>query len=250
MPPGFHFPLQSLNARDNLLTGIVPASLVEIPSLESISLSNNYFQGPMPYFSTEVAVDIYSGNSFCHHDSGPCNPTVSALLELLSGFGYPLRLAQTWAGDNACSGKWSGIICRDAKVVQIDLSGQNLSGTVSPALANLKMLESIDLSNNNISGLLLETLTTLSNLIFFYVSNNNIMEPVPRFNATVMVIGMNNASSSPSSGKSKSKKQKMIIGTGIGLAAFILIVLITCTGLLLFHRRKKRRAGAVLPTQQ
>ncbi|GJN20939.1 hypothetical protein PR202_gb08378 [Eleusine coracana subsp. coracana] len=248
--------LKMLSLSLNYLTGGLPTELVKLSALELLELDDQIYEvklsGPIEVLASFKSLkSLNVRNNFLTGIVpaslvGPCNPIVSVLLELSSGFGSPMRLAQTWAGDNACSGKWLGIICRNAVVVEIDLSGQNLSGTISPALGDLGMLERINLSYNNISGVIPTSLTTLSNLIFLDVSSNNITEPVPRFNATVRVIGMRNVSTSPSLGKSKSKKEKMIIV--IGLAASILIVLVICVGVFMCQQRKRK--GAIPLAQQ
>ncbi|KAF8643918.1 hypothetical protein HU200_066638 [Digitaria exilis] len=81
--------LQVLNLTDNMLTGLVPSSLIDLESLQSVQLSNNLLQGPWPVFPTGVIVDIVSGNRFCLHVPGPCDPQVSILLDVASE-GNPL----------------------------------------------------------------------------------------------------------------------------------------------------------------
>jgi len=42
--------LFDLQLRDNLLTGVVPPSLISLPFLVNVTLQNNMFQGPLPIF--------------------------------------------------------------------------------------------------------------------------------------------------------------------------------------------------------
>ncbi|GMH05151.1 hypothetical protein Nepgr_006991 [Nepenthes gracilis] len=45
--------LQALSLRDNMFTGIVPLSLVNLGSLEVVNLTNNFLQGPIPVFKAQ-----------------------------------------------------------------------------------------------------------------------------------------------------------------------------------------------------
>ncbi|WVZ25918.1 hypothetical protein V8G54_004462 [Vigna mungo] len=52
-----HDQLYDVNLRDNQLTGVVPPSLVALPSLKFVNLTNNLLQGSPPVFKDGVAVD-------------------------------------------------------------------------------------------------------------------------------------------------------------------------------------------------
>jgi len=184
--------LVSFDARDNMLTGLVPASLMGLESIESVGLSNNFLQGPWPVFPADVMLDMASGNGFCLHVPGPCDRRVSILLEVASGFGYPLELARTWVGNNPCDGSWVGIVCKGVAVVEVNLSGQNLSVIISLAFANLSMLERLDLSQNQLKGVIPKALTTLTYLKVLNVSNNALSGLLPRFKSSVEVAAKEN----------------------------------------------------------
>ena len=102
--------IRTLRLSHNNLTGVIPASLGTMASLADISLSYNHLQGPVPAFGPAVAADLVAGNGFCLDELGPCDAQVSALLQVAEGFGYPLNLSRSWAGNDACSG-WLGVVC-------------------------------------------------------------------------------------------------------------------------------------------
>ncbi|KAJ1275440.1 hypothetical protein BS78_05G135600 [Paspalum vaginatum] len=246
---GSNSQLVDFNVRDNQLTGVVPASLIGITSLQDVKLSNNYFQGPKPSFTAKT-VDIDSGNGFCLNDPGPCDPLVTTLLEVASGFGYPLDLAK-WAGNNPCgSTRWPDLLCNKMDVTQIRLSGKNLSGMISPAFANLTRLQYLDLSNNQLTGVIPDSLTTLANLNHLDVSNNHLTGRVPEFKQPdIKLITAGNwfgesggdngggGGSSPSNPTgSRNSKSNAVTIVGIVLAVILLVV---CVGLFLHHRRRK-----------
>ncbi|KAL6875577.1 hypothetical protein ACP4OV_013090 [Aristida adscensionis] len=247
--------LEQFNVRDNRLTGVVPASLAGIVTLQNVTLSNNLFQGPRPQFGEHVNVEAI-GNGFCSEDPGPCDPLVTTLLEVASGFGYPLQLAQAWTGNNPCdSGKrWPGISCINTDVISINLAKKNLSGMISPALANLTKLGRLDLSNNNLTGVIPDALTKLPNLNYIDVSNNGLTGQVPKFKDSVKVLASGNRfgeSGGDSGGKDGSNSGSSPLNTGgapnsrsnVGMVIGILlsvILLVVCVGLFLHHRRKKK----------
>ncbi|PUZ44726.1 hypothetical protein GQ55_8G139700 [Panicum hallii var. hallii] len=245
--------LVDFNVRDNSLTGVVPPSLIGIASLQNVKLSNNHFQGPKPKFAANN-IDIDSGNGFCLKDPGPCNPLVTILLEVASGFGYPLELAK-WAGNDPCrSGPWPGLTCIKMDVTQINLARKNLSGLISPAFANLTRLQRLDLSYNQLTGAIPDALTTLANLNYLDLSNNRLTGQVPEFkqrNIKLMTAGNrfgesdgdngggdgSNGGSSPST-PTGSRNSKSNAGMIIGILLAV-ILLVVCVVLFLHHRRKK-----------
>ncbi|CAN6273308.1 unnamed protein product [Urochloa humidicola] len=239
--------LLTLDVRDNLLTGLVPTSLMGLEFLQSVGLANNYLQGPWPVFDTGVVVYMGHGNRFCLPHPGPYDQWVSILLETASGFGFPLELAQTWAGNDPCNGSWVGITCNDSVVVEINLSGLNLSGIISPAFANLSMLQRLDLSNNQLNGTVPEALTTLRNLNFLNISKNNLSGPISSFNSSVEVVTDLMGSNSQGSGNAKSKTLMMWIIVG-GILLLLIPILLACLCMCYLKKKKDDASEPALPT--
>ncbi|KAL6582185.1 hypothetical protein OROMI_006199 [Orobanche minor] len=139
--------LFDLHWRDNRFTGEVPPSLMILPNLVSTTLQNNKLQGPFPEFPIGAKVDIGTTNSFCLNRSGPCDPQVSTLLDVAADLGYPMSLAESCQGNNACA-DWRFISC--------DSQGRNVTVVnMASALTSLAQLQIVDLSSNNLSGPLL-----------------------------------------------------------------------------------------------
>uniref|UniRef100_A0A0A9D9R8 Protein kinase domain-containing protein n=1 Tax=Arundo donax TaxID=35708 RepID=A0A0A9D9R8_ARUDO len=197
------------------------------------------------------------GNGFCRGDKdpGPCDPLVTTLLEVASGFGYPFELAQSWKGNMPCDSgnQWIGLSCINADVLSFKLPSKNLSGMISPAFANLTKLENLDLSNNHLTGVIPDALTTLPNLKSLDVSNNSLTGEVPKFSTSVKVTargnrfgesggdsggrdGSNGGSSPLNSAGSRNSKSNVGMIIGILLAVILLVV---CVELFLHHRKKK-----------
>ncbi|GAB2299182.1 mitogen activated protein kinase [Dionaea muscipula] len=179
--------LQVLSARDNQFTGIVPLSLVNLGSLKVVNLTNNMLQGPVPVFHSSVAVDMVADtNSFCLPKPGDCSPQVNALLSIAKSFGYPLRFASNWKGNDPCA-DWSGVTCSNGNITVINFAKMGLNGTISPDFSSLKSLQRLILSDNNITGSIPLELTTLSALTSLDVSHNQLYGKVPSFRSNVMV---------------------------------------------------------------
>ncbi|MED6140221.1 hypothetical protein PIB30_091111 [Stylosanthes scabra] len=143
--------LQYLFLGGNKLTGQVPPSLMNLSILWEVSLENNWLQGPMPLFNRTITKNAsVEGNGFCLDHPGPCDHTVTTLLQVAEEFGYPLLLARTWRGNNPCKG-WNFITCDiQGKIRTLNLTNLNLNGTISSAFANLTDLRELYLSGNGI----------------------------------------------------------------------------------------------------
>ncbi|KAI3794908.1 hypothetical protein L1987_37549 [Smallanthus sonchifolius] len=240
--------LFDLQLRDNQFTGLVPPSLMSHPSLLNVTLRNNKLQGSMPEFKTGVEADI-SSNSFCLPAPGACDGQVTALLEVAGAVGYPMSLAESWKGNDACQG-WSFVSCDSSRknVISLNFGKQKFSGSISPALTNLTSLRSISLNDNNLTGAIPKDLISMPNLQMFDVSNNNLSGAIPKFPGKVRfshegnpLLGQNipsgtggspgsrpdgggswaNPSGSP---KGSSVSAGMIVGIVVGVIVFMGIV--------------------------
>ncbi|XP_019180023.1 PREDICTED: receptor-like kinase TMK4 [Ipomoea nil] len=180
--------LFDLQLGDNQLTGVVPVSLTGLPNLENIRLQNNKLLGPMPLFGNKVKVILGDTNSFCKDTPGPCDPQVTALLAFAGGLGYPITLAQSWKGNDACQ-NWAFITCdpQGKNVTTVNLGNQRFSGTISPAFSQLTSLRNLYLNDNNLTGPIPVSLTTLPHLQVLDVSNNNLSPPLPSFPPAVNI---------------------------------------------------------------
>ncbi|GFZ02527.1 leucine-rich repeat protein kinase family protein [Actinidia rufa] len=179
--------LNDFNVNTNDLVGLLPDSLDNM-QLSTLDLNNNQFMGPVP--KVKAVNFSYSSNSFCQSVPGtPCAPEVMALLEFLDVVNYPSRLVSSWSGNDPCKGQWLGVSCdANQKVYVLNLVKYNLSGTLSPSIANLGSLTQIRLASNHLTGPIPTNWTSLKSLTLLDVSGNNLSAPLPSFSGSVKLV--------------------------------------------------------------
>lgn len=243
-----HDQLYDVNLRDNQLTGVVPPSLVALPSLKSVNLTNNLLQGSPPRFKDGVAVDnnMDKGrNQYCTDVVGQsCSPLVNALLSIVQPLGYPLNFAQSWQGNDPCANGWTGVICSGGNVSVINFQNMGLSGTICPCFAALTSVTKVLLANNNLTGTIPNELASLPHLQELDVSNNHIYGKVPSFREGVDVkyegnpdIGKNEQTNPGHVGKVNNNNTAIIVGVTV----MVVVLLVAGVLILVMFRRKAKR---------
>ncbi|KAL3616315.1 hypothetical protein CASFOL_039705 [Castilleja foliolosa] len=244
--------LTELMLRDNFLTGVVPVSLTKLPKLSTVSLQNNKFQGPMPSFPTGVTVTLGTTNKFCLPAPGPCDPQVTALLEVAGAMDYPSALADSWEGNDACQ-RWNFITCEKGTVTIVNFGKQNWTGMISPAYASLTGLKSLFLNDNHLFGTIPPSLTGLTQLQMLDLSNNNISGKIPNFASSVTIRTTGNAyigrdvpitvppGFSPMSGSSNGSKNSSVPIWVIVVPIVVLIVVLSIVGFCFYRRYVNKR---------
>ncbi|PIN22691.1 Serine/threonine protein kinase [Handroanthus impetiginosus] len=245
--------LFDLQLRDNRFTGVLPPSLMSLPKLLNITLQNNKLQGPYPQFpSTVVDVTIGTTNSFCLDRPGPCDPQVRILLDVAGALGYPMSLAESWEGNNACQ-DWRFINCDSQcrNLTFVNMGRQGFSGSISPVFANLTSLSNLVLNDNNLTGVIPPVLTTLRELQIFDVSNNNLSGPIPFFPSSLSVGAPGTDGGSPNGGSTRSSRRSssagLIAGVIVVVAVFVAVVLFVSYKC--YVKRKHKRFGTVEESQ-
>ncbi|KAF5750585.1 receptor protein kinase TMK1 [Tripterygium wilfordii] len=202
--------LKDLDLNGNKLVGLVPDSLANM-QLDALDLNNNQLMGPIPNF--KAAKVTCASNAFCQSTAGvACAPQVMALIQFLGGLNYPSRFVSSWTGNNPCTGPWLGLNCdNNGNVFMINIPKFNLSGTLSPSVAQLDSLSQINLASNEVNGPIPSNWTSLKSLKTLDLSDNNISYPLPKFSSTVKLVldgnpllNGNQSGSTPPSGGSPS----------------------------------------------
>ncbi|KAJ6933450.1 leucine-rich repeat receptor-like serine/threonine-protein kinase [Populus alba x Populus x berolinensis] len=109
------------------------------------------------------------------------NTELQALMELKSALDPTNKYLQSWTSDgDPCSGLFEGVACNEhGNVANISLQGKGLSGTLSPAVAELKSLSGLYLHYNSLSGEIPKEIADLTELSDLYLNVNNISGSIP-----------------------------------------------------------------------
>lgn len=106
----------------------------------------------------------------------------SSLISFMRGIvSDPENALESWKSPGVHVCDWSGIRCNNAsdRVIEINLSGKSLGGTISPAIANLSSLRILDLSQNYFVGHIPKELGFLSQLGQLSLSWNFLEGEIP-----------------------------------------------------------------------
>ncbi|RRT53389.1 hypothetical protein B296_00026317 [Ensete ventricosum] len=99
----------------------------------------------------------------------------SILLSIKRSFHHSQFLLPSWnSSAHAALCAWDGVRCDDAKrvVLALDVANSNISGSLSPAIAQLKGLASLSVAGNSLSGRFPHGISELPRLRYLNISNN------------------------------------------------------------------------------
>ena len=172
--------LKVLSLNDNHLSGAIPAELSNLAKLQAIFLGGNQFSGCIPNGLRDVLEEDFStlGLQYC----GTISSDRAALVALYNATDGPnWNNSDNWLTD-APLGDWQGVTTDDAtgRVVGLDLSGNNLTGSIPAELGDLGyLLLVLDLSENQMSGPIPAELSNLANLEAIYLGGNQFSGCMP-----------------------------------------------------------------------
>ncbi|KAI9097593.1 hypothetical protein K1719_025364 [Acacia pycnantha] len=99
-----------------------------------------------------------------------------------------------WLNSSATFCNWHGLTCdqTSSHVNSIQLSGKNMSGTISSSIFHLPKVTNIDLSSNQFAGEISFSFpsSSLSSLLYLNLSNNNLTGSLPEFLFSVSFSGL------------------------------------------------------------
>ncbi|RHN58917.1 putative leucine-rich repeat domain, L domain-containing protein [Medicago truncatula] len=158
--------LQWLNISHNFLTEL-EGSLQNLTSIWVVDLHNNQLQGCIPVFPESIGFLDYSTNNFSviPHDIG--NYLSSAFFISLS--------------NNNLQGSIPHSLCKASNLQVLDISFNNISGTISPCLITMtSTLEALNLKKNNLNGSLPDMFPTSCVVNTLNFHGNLLHGPIPK----------------------------------------------------------------------
>ena len=191
----------ALDLSHNGLSGSLPAGIANFSELTSLRIDGNDLGGRLPLGLTALDLDEfhYDGTDLCEPNdaefrswlegipshrgtSRQCPPLTEreALAALYESMGGPSwRKNGGWL-TGARLGSWHGVsVDAQGQVVGLNLSWNNLSGTLPPELGGLSNLRWLHLGGGSLSGEIPEWLVGLSNLRRLTISYNDFSGEIP-----------------------------------------------------------------------
>lgn len=105
-----------------------------------------------------------------------------ALVALYNQTGGPSwRTSDGWLGSVGTECSWYGVRCDDAgtHVIGLNLSFDNLTGSIPPELGSLSELSSLELQFNQLSGRIPVELAQLPQLTVLHLDHNRLTDSIP-----------------------------------------------------------------------
>ncbi|XP_062018407.1 receptor-like protein 3 [Rosa rugosa] len=172
--------LEILNLDSNRITGSIPSWLGTLPRLHSILLASNQISGGFPKELCRLPMLVH-GRAAAQVDRNHLELPIfdkpedgdSIQYSSLSLFSPMIDLS-----NNNMSGSIPSEIGQMQFLSELHLSFNNFSGDIPHQISNLKNLKVLDLSNNHLSGKIPASLTFLNLLGIFNVSYNNLEGPI------------------------------------------------------------------------
>lgn len=166
--------LENLSLWGNRLSGTVPPELENLSGLTQLYLGNNPLSGCLPEIWSDVEDSDLNevGLQYCSD-----REVLVALYEATGGADWIEN--DNWLS-NKPIGEWYGVtVDESGRVIELNLSKNELSGAIPPELGNLTKLDWLILSENRLYGTIPSELGHLSRLSVLSVYSNQLSGSIP-----------------------------------------------------------------------
>ena len=160
--------------------GSISGTPVFTDTYETLYIGNTG-DGALPSCAGTIESVVIEPITFCESVSELPTSECEALLTIYSNTDGDNWLDNTgWLQtDTPCSTPWYGVTCSEGHVTQLDLSENQLVGSIPSQLGDLAMLEQLDLASNHLSGNIPSALGMLTNLEGMQVAYNQFSGEIP-----------------------------------------------------------------------
>ncbi|WVY96971.1 hypothetical protein V8G54_029125 [Vigna mungo] len=178
--------VEGLELRSNQFSGNIPTQLCQLRSLMIINLASNKLSGPIPNCLQNITAMNFSNSvtrtfKFTLNYPG-LSVQISCSIHLLIK-GNELPYFDVMNAIDLSSNNLSGSVPLGIYMLtglqSLNLSHNQLIGTIPNEIGKLQQLESIDLSSNNLSGEIPQSMSALHFLGVLNLSFNNFMGKIP-----------------------------------------------------------------------
>ena len=160
--------VKELDLSLNMLTGVLPAAIGNLPALEVIFLQGNVLTGPLP-----PELGNLSNLRTLNVNGNALTGTIPAWL------GDIASLEVLHLGWNLFTGSIPPALANAEGLTHLFLNNNQLSGTIPSQLGQLTALHSLDLKNNQLTGAIPPELGSLTNLRMLALSYNQLSGTIP-----------------------------------------------------------------------
>ncbi|XP_043817341.1 receptor-like protein 56 [Manihot esculenta] len=174
--------LHVLSLGGNALQGRIPNQLCELRNANIMDLSSNLLFGSVPACFSNISF----GNNILFWMMEVFDITAIVEVEFATKYrynSYKGDIINSMAGIDLSCNELSGSIPQEIgdlhEIRSLNLSHNHITGSIPVSFSNLRSLESLDLGNNNLSGEIPSELVALTFLETFNVSYNNLSGRVP-----------------------------------------------------------------------
>ncbi|XP_042755727.1 receptor kinase-like protein Xa21 [Lactuca sativa] len=183
--------LTKLVLGENRFTGIIPSTIGKLQNLQEAYLYDNLFSGPIP-----DTIGNLSSLTKLWLNSNKLEWHIPSLL------GNCHNLSMLYLDHNEFSGPIPKQLLQiPALTIALNLSQNNLFGSLPIEVGELKMLSSLDLSHNNLSGNIPSSLGGCTSLVFLNLRGNLFQGMVPSSLSSMRGVSMLDLSHNNLSGK-------------------------------------------------
>ncbi|KAL2324595.1 hypothetical protein Fmac_023653 [Flemingia macrophylla] len=178
--------IKGLKLGSNQFSGKIPTQICQLHSLMVMDFSSNKLSGPIPncLHNITTMLSIYASSrrvGFTLHFPGFYLIIISTIQILIKGneLSYVDLMNVIDLSSNNLSGSVPVEMYMLTGLQSLNLSHNQFTGTIPQEIGNLKSLESIDLSRNNFSGEIPECMAALDYLEVLNLSFNNFVGKIP-----------------------------------------------------------------------